>query len=252
MGKCEELEREREQEQEQELELERERELERMIHIGIDPGVNGGIAMLAEDSGRVIGTWKMPSTERDLIDMLDVMEPAHATLERVSASPQMGVVSAFTFGKGYGGLMMALSAVRIPFDLVSPVKWQNALGCRSGGDKNVTKRRAQQLFPNVKITHAIADALLLAEYGRRSHLQRSATPAIPLTENRREKQGEGRPVQATGPISVGGTHGETEGQDQVENQQAARRRRHRAPQGHQGQATQPSTTRHGARARPHT
>jgi hypothetical protein len=37
----------------------------------------------------------------------------------------------------------------------------------SKGDKNVTKRRAQQLFPQLKVTHAIADALLIAEYGRR-------------------------------------------------------------------------------------
>ena len=37
----------------------------------------------------------------------------------------------------------------------------------SKGDKNVTKSRAQELFPELKITHAIADALLIAEYGRR-------------------------------------------------------------------------------------
>jgi hypothetical protein len=37
----------------------------------------------------------------------------------------------------------------------------------SAGNKNVTKTRAAQLFPGVKMTHAIADALLIAEYGRR-------------------------------------------------------------------------------------
>jgi len=31
----------------------------------------------------------------------------------------------------------------------------------------VSKRKAQELFPAIKITHAIADALLIAEYGRR-------------------------------------------------------------------------------------
>jgi hypothetical protein len=35
------------------------------------------------------------------------------------------------------------------------------------GDKNITKRKAQELFPEIKITHAIADSLLIAEYGRR-------------------------------------------------------------------------------------
>ncbi len=46
------------------------------------------------------------------------------------------------------------------------VRWQKEMGCLTKGDKNVTKRRAQELFPTLKITHAIADALLIAEYGR--------------------------------------------------------------------------------------
>ncbi len=36
------------------------------------------------------------------------------------------------------------------------------------GDKNVSKRRAQELFPALKVTHAIADALLIAEFARRA------------------------------------------------------------------------------------
>jgi hypothetical protein len=39
----------------------------------------------------------------------------------------------------------------------------------SKGDKNVTKRKAQELFPSLKITHATADALLIAEYLRRKN-----------------------------------------------------------------------------------
>jgi hypothetical protein len=39
--------------------------------------------------------------------------------------------------------------------------------CRSGGDKKITKAAAQRLFPRMKVTHKNADALLIAEYGRR-------------------------------------------------------------------------------------
>jgi hypothetical protein len=60
-----------------------------------------------------------------------------------------------------------LVAAGLPFELVSPAMWQRAMGCLSGGDKNVTKRKAQELFPDLYITHATADALLIAEYGRR-------------------------------------------------------------------------------------
>lgn len=142
-----------------------------MIFIGIDPGVSGGVAMLDSD-GRVQAALRMPSTERDVLELLmpgliASALPTRALLERVYSSPQMGVVSAFTFGKGYGGLKMALAASRIPYDEIAPAKWQLVMGCRSKGDKNTTKRRAQQLFPNVKVTHAIADALLLAECCRR-------------------------------------------------------------------------------------
>jgi Holliday junction resolvasome RuvABC endonuclease subunit len=77
----------------------------------------------------------------------------------------MGVKSAFTFGNGFGHLEMALTAAGIPFERVSPQRWQKALGCLTKGDKNVSKRRAQELFPSMKITHATADALLIAYYG---------------------------------------------------------------------------------------
>jgi hypothetical protein len=138
-----------------------------MRYIGIDPGQAGGIAMLSDDT--VPLTFKMPSTELDLLDVLFVGNyRSRACLEFVRSSPQMGVVSAFSFGRGYGTLRMALIAVGIPFEEVTPQKWQQAMQCRTRGDKNVTKRRAQELFPGLKVTHATADALLLAEYCRRS------------------------------------------------------------------------------------
>jgi hypothetical protein len=34
------------------------------------------------------------------------------------------------------------------------------------GNKNITKQKAQELFPGIKVTHAIADALLIATYGK--------------------------------------------------------------------------------------
>lgn len=143
-----------------------------MIYIGIDPGVEGGIAW-TDDDGLDPQCAKMPQTDRDVFELLrDVGclgSSCRAVLEFVRASPQMGVVSAFTFGCGYGGLRMALAATGIPFDHVLPRKWQGAMGCLSRGDKNVTKRRAQELFPHAKVTHAVADALLLAEYCRRTH-----------------------------------------------------------------------------------
>jgi len=140
------------------------------ITIGIDPGKSGGIAWITDGKPCVE---KMPDTLADLWDLLlnitggcGVYEiDCVAYLEQVSSSPGMGVVSAFTFGNGFGHLEMALTAAGIPFERVRPQVWQKAMGCMTKGDKNVSKRKAQELFPEIKITHATADALLIAKYG---------------------------------------------------------------------------------------
>jgi hypothetical protein len=142
-----------------------------MWFIGVDVGVGGGIAII-DNHGTALRAVKMPETDADLLAVFLPMPPvdARAVLEKVHSSPQMGVVSAFSFGGSYRACRMALTASGIPFDEVTPFKWQRRMECLSAGDKNVTKARAQQLFPAVKVTHAIADALLLAEFCRRTQL----------------------------------------------------------------------------------
>ena len=144
--------------------------------IGCDPGKSGAIAWITDGKPCVE---KMPETLQDLWDLIQdiraVSSPplgigttsAMAYIEQVSSSPQMGVKSAFTFGNGFGHLEMALTAAGIPFERVRPQVWQKAMGCMTKGDKNVSKAKAQELFPSMKCTHAISDALLIAEYGRR-------------------------------------------------------------------------------------
>lgn len=134
------------------------------IYIGIDPGASGSIAFVCGDTAWSV---KNDSTAKDLIDAIQdaqsIAPIRFALIEQVSAIPRIGVVSAFNFGKSYGSLEMLLSCCGIPFERITPVKWQNAMRCRTGGDKNISKARAQELFPTVKITHANADALLIAK-----------------------------------------------------------------------------------------
>lgn len=135
--------------------------------IGIDPGCNGGLAWIRD--GKPCAE-KLPESPYDLAEMLRQIQregDCLAYVEKVSASPQMGTVSAFTFGRGAGIIEGVLAALAIPVHFVRPQRWQAELGCLTKGDKNVSKLRAQQLFPSLKITHAIADALLIAEFARR-------------------------------------------------------------------------------------
>ena len=151
---------------------------------GVDPGNAGGIAVL-NIKGQVVRVHRRPT---DLLELGAIFHlPPDVTgvgmIEFVRSSPQMGVVSAFTFGRGLGELEMALTAARIQYWEVLPRKWQDTFECRSHGDKNITKAKAVEMFPSalwlapelMPITHHTADALLIAEFCRRSFLARHAT-----------------------------------------------------------------------------
>lgn len=145
-------------------------------YIGIDPGLSGGLAFLC---GEHVEATKMPPTDADLFYELECAKAAGARvacIEKVGATPQMGVVSAFKFGQSVGSIRMACIAAGLRVEYVTPQKWQRELGLIVSGrglgqgdtaKKNRNKARAQELFPGVKLTHATADALLIAEYARR-------------------------------------------------------------------------------------
>jgi len=145
----------------------KERTMDQNLYLGIDPGQSGGIAVLGDT---LTEAYKMPSTERDLADLLEEYAPyiKGAAIEAVHSFPKQGVASSFAFGRSYGFLRGLLIALRIPFREVAPGSWQRAMGCLTKGDKNVSKARAQQMWPKLKITHATADSLLIAEWARRT------------------------------------------------------------------------------------
>ena len=151
--------------------------------VGIDPGASGAIAWIppaGEPNAEPIASM----TDRDVLDALrwvrGMWSDARAVLEEVHAMPRQGVSSTFKFGVSFGALRMALVAAALPFDLVAPLKWQTTMRCRSHGDKRVTRARAQELFPSLRVIHATADALLLAEYARRTYTLEPTRPLAPL------------------------------------------------------------------------
>ena len=153
-----------------------------MIYIGIDPGQSGGIAVIdTVPGGYTVYTTTLSGTERDIADWIaeSYTGKAMGYLEGVHSFPGQGVASSFKFGMNYGFLRGVLIALELPFETVSPQRWQKAMGVPAKGKnetktqhKNRLKAMAQQLFPTQKVTLATSDALLLAEYGRRLGLQR--------------------------------------------------------------------------------
>jgi hypothetical protein len=141
------------------------------LYIGIDPGASGSISFHPE-AGRPWAV-KMPETDRELLETLCAYGDACldyeavAMLEQVASRPGQSSVATFKFGEGYGKLQMALCAAGIPYQRVTPQKWQKDLQCLTKGDKNISKRKAEELFPHIKITHAVADGLLIGLYCKR-------------------------------------------------------------------------------------
>lgn len=172
-----------------------------MIIVGIDPGQSGGIAKLKQDGERWIPSARsMPATEIGISDHLwslysesqdDGIELL-CFLEQVQVMPAIrriktaggevrqevnpGITSTANFMKGYGFIRGCLITIGIKVEDIRPQAWQKLLGCMTRGNKNVSKGKAQELFPQLKITHAIADALLIAECGRRIRRGLSGKP----------------------------------------------------------------------------
>ena len=149
-----------------------------MIYIGVDPGKNGGIAILSDTIPDV--TVRVFS-EDELLHICKTFrktfnEDCKCVLEKVNAMPGQGVVSMFNFGQNYGFIQGVLKAYEIPYELVTPQKWKKEFSCTS--DKNTSIEVCKRLFPgvNLKATDrckkdhdGIAEALLIAEYGRRHY-----------------------------------------------------------------------------------
>lgn len=151
--------------------------------IGIDPGLSGAVAIIHDD-GKVaivdtpttlIKKGKKSKHDYLPVQMADILgsrEVCHVFIESVHAMPGQGSVSMFRFGEGYGLWIGIIAALGLPHTKVTPQAWKKALmaGIK---DKDASRQRAQELFPQCvaelsrKKDIGRADALLIAEYGRR-------------------------------------------------------------------------------------
>ena len=150
--------------------------------IGIDPGKSGGIAVIDADGH--ISVAKMPATIGDIHSYLHQFRPdsvsaVRAVIEKLGqlprgkdGRPMQSSKSTKVLYRNYGHCEMALTSLGIPYREATASKWQRWSGvygkyASQTIKKNVHKDEAQRRFPGVKMTHAIADALLIADYGLR-------------------------------------------------------------------------------------
>ena len=142
--------------------------------LGIDPGKQGGIAFLNGEGATV---YPMPDLN-EFIEMVKHHKPKHAFVEKQQAFRGQGVVSMFTLGKHYGELLGILAALQVPVVIVTAKTWKQFFGIAKAKTRRERKQKAlakaKQLFPHLAAhigkKDGLAEALLIAEWGRRAYL----------------------------------------------------------------------------------
>lgn len=151
------------------------------VYLAADPGSSSGClaAIIVnnetkEEEIRFCETSKHTQQERDVFikELVQEFGSVTALIEKVNGFG-MPAGSCFKFGGDYGFIQGIIISNRIPFVLVTPIKWQKFFLADTGPKpkgstktfwKNKLKGTAQNFYPHEKITLVRADALLMARY----------------------------------------------------------------------------------------
>jgi len=163
-----------------------------MIYLGIDPGMDGAAAVIDGENVQFfdtptldVGGGKKNKRTYDVTAMADYLNRFgdsdsdlainHVVcgIESVHSMPEQGVASSFAFGVGFGMWLGILAALKIPYTLITPQRWKKVMMDGMGKEKDASRIVAMRLFPSsdlhLKKHHGRADALLIAEFCRRTH-----------------------------------------------------------------------------------
>lgn len=152
-----------------------------MIFIGVDPGLRSGAIGSIDHNGKYIYAYDIPA-DGDRIDVKELKEiiyklivPGDSFLiciEHVGVRPGQGISSSGKFMRAFGAIEATAHLVGDRVEMVLPQAWKKAMGLKA--DKNQSLKMARELFPsamlNLKKHHGKAEALLIAEYARRTFL----------------------------------------------------------------------------------
>lgn len=149
-----------------------------MTIIGIDPGLQGGIAYI----GSEVKAFEMPcyssiafvntvcAAEIYRHHICPLPNNSVAYVEHAQAMPKQGVVSVFNYGIGFGKILASLEIRGIEIKLVRPAIWKKAL--RLPKEKEAAVVMAEKLYPGIsfrtprgRLLDGKAEALLIAHYG---------------------------------------------------------------------------------------
>lgn len=138
--------------------------------LAVDPGVSGGMALYSPKKGIRLQKF---TTEPEFIDFVkNIGTDVTAVVEHVPKyiGNEMRASHSFTLGYNVGFEIGTLKALNIQVDLVRPQKWQGWMkipgiaGTKGAKRKRILRDHAKSLYPDLKVTLANADALLILDY----------------------------------------------------------------------------------------
>lgn len=152
-----------------------------MIVIGIDPGLSGGLAVLGGYGDESFACRAAPFTTISEVKSLlaDLYEEGYAWRLKVFIEEppaffkgaRGGLASQAKLHRSLGQYEGLLMGFEIPFETVTPQKWQKGLpglaGLAGKERKKALHNLASQRHPQLRPTLKTCDAILIAEYGRR-------------------------------------------------------------------------------------
>ena len=149
-----------------------------MITIGIDPGKNGCLCVLTNNTPTFFD-WPKDDDIRtyfgEIAEYIEGVDIELAILEKVHAMPKQGVTSMFNFGENLGMWKAFLVIMEIPHLIVPPQQWMKGLVTKSDGPdtKSAVKNVVTRMFPKAELhgpkggyKDGRGDALLMAHYAR--------------------------------------------------------------------------------------
>lgn len=136
----------------------------------VDPGASGGIALLVEGIASASGLPPCPKHLAAVFAGVDLV-----VIEDVPCYTGKNIPSNTTFklGKSCGAVEAIARVFCERVEMVRPQAWQKGVEMKreKGEKQDAWKRRlrarAQELFPDLKVTLKTADALLMLDVGRR-------------------------------------------------------------------------------------
>ena len=150
--------------------------------VGIDPGLNGAIAILQDK--KVLSITDMPvmadgkKNKRQLnnAQLAEILrkntsegDEISIVVEQVNAMPGQGVTSMFNFGQTFGAIKGVCAALQLPIFFVRPSKWKKYFELINSS-KDSSRTKAIEMYPYLSDQLAKkkdvnkSDAILIARF----------------------------------------------------------------------------------------